>query len=40
MEKILTYVIAIIILAALAVLCFAGLGFAVFFLPLLAGAFK
>lgn len=39
-KKILTYSLAVCFIIALGVLLFAGLGAAVFFLPLLAGAFN
>lgn len=40
MNKFLTYTFATLAVVAFIILCFAGLGAAVFFLPLLAGAFK
>ena len=40
MKKIITYTLAVILVAASGVLLFSLLGVAVFFLPLLGGAFK
>ena len=40
MKKITTYTLAVILVVASGVLLFSLLGAAVFFLPLLAGAFK
>lgn len=40
MKKIITYTLAVILVAAVGVLLFSLLGAAVFFLPLLGGAFK
>ena len=40
MKKVITYSVAAIALVGVAVLLFSAIGVAVFFLPLLAGAFK
>ncbi len=40
MKKILSYIIAATAIVCVGIVCFSMLGAAVFFLPLLAGAFK